>query len=131
MSHHYCTVCVLVLQEVESARGIAEEGVLLVAGASSNSLDQLLHTPQLRHLAGLADSPFTAAVELLDKHRWVGGHDGRLWLSAPCIKHRPSIRPMQLHMWAGMMPLEAVAVSSMRQALLMYTPMQSIPVFVK
>ncbi|KAF6261811.1 hypothetical protein COO60DRAFT_724140 [Scenedesmus sp. NREL 46B-D3] len=67
-------------QEMEAARFIAEQGVLLVAGASSSSLVQLLQAPELRHVVGVtsnkgsvrraAPSPFSAAVELLDKHRW-------------------------------------------------------------
>ncbi|WIA41854.1 hypothetical protein OEZ86_009180 [Tetradesmus obliquus] len=69
-------------EEVAAARHITDQGVLLVAGASSSSLAQLLHTPALHCLAGVAAadeqgclaragaSPFNAAVELLDKHRW-------------------------------------------------------------
>jgi hypothetical protein len=51
----YFSLCCLLLrlQEVAAARVIAQEGVLLVAGASCNSLAQLLATPHLQHLAGL------------------------------------------------------------------------------
>jgi hypothetical protein len=61
------------LQEVAAARVIAAEGVLLVAGASSNSLAQLLQTPELQCLIGLADSNQVGPVQLQQK--WQGAQN--------------------------------------------------------
>jgi hypothetical protein len=49
----FALCCLLLrLQEVAAARVVAAEGVLLVAGSSSNSLAQLLATPHMQHVAG-------------------------------------------------------------------------------